>query len=316
MKLSKIFNELSKNRMLFRAFGIPVELHFFTICFLIGILIATFTKEGLSAMTESFLNYVIVFGSITIHEFAHSLMARHYGHGTKKILLLPIGAAAILESMDLSRPKQEFNIAVIGPMASQVIALVSGFLYLWLRVPFLKQICSFNIVVFVFNMLPVFPMDGGRILRAIASSRFSTLTATKVAVGVGCVFYIGFLIGSFYLKTPMLGVIGIAMGLAGFFEVHQLNKAKAHRAGIMAHALSTAERYDKMSPKNDYTVYMFALGLMKDEKLPLSFKCVILKSILGDDMCLGAEQCSECTEECKRQTDFMVKYLHSKVVAG
>jgi len=134
--------------------------------------------EGTLTAVASGIGFILtLFACVVAHEYGHALMARRYGIRTKHITLLPIGGVAMLERMP-EDPKQEIAVALAGPAVNLVIAVG---LWLWLSasntlVPaellnltkgsFLERVMVVNIILAVFNMLPAFPMDGGRVLRA------------------------------------------------------------------------------------------------------------------------------------------------------
>jgi Zn-dependent protease len=138
-----------------------------------------------------------VFACLVLHELGHALAARAFGIGTRDITMYPIGGVARLERMS-EKPLEELCIAIAGPAVNVVIAL----LLMMVAVPllalapgvlqtlpgqFLTFLLAANVVLVIFNMLPAFPMDGGRVFRALLAIFLGHLQATRVAVGVAAV---------------------------------------------------------------------------------------------------------------------------------
>jgi Zn-dependent protease len=174
--------------------GIGVYLHWSF--WLLPVWILLSAGGGLAGAVGSVLFVFAIFGCVVLHELGHALMARHYGIGTRDITLYPIGGVASLERMP-RRPSQELAIAVAGPAVNVVIA---GVLFGILVVAgismqgsaldlaggsFLLNLLAVNVFLVVFNMLPAFPMDGGRVLRAFLAMRKPYVRATEIAVRVG-----------------------------------------------------------------------------------------------------------------------------------
>ncbi|MCW8934327.1 MAG: site-2 protease family protein [Gammaproteobacteria bacterium] len=192
---------------IFRLMGIDIYVHvtFFILIVWIGLSYWQ-TEESLIAVMSGIGFILALFTCVVLHEYGHALTARRYGISTRYITLLPIGGVASLERMP-DDPKQEIIVALAGPAVNLVIALG---LWLWLSLsgtlvaidelsltsgPFLERLMVVNIMITVFNMLPAFPMDGGRVLRAVLAMRMNYVQATRTAasVGQGLALWLGFL---------------------------------------------------------------------------------------------------------------------------
>lgn len=175
--------------------GIPVRMH---ATFLLIILWVVFLHagQGTAAIFEGIAFVLSLFACVVLHELGHAVTARRFGIRTRDITLLPIGGVARLEHMP-DKPSQELLVALAGPAVNVVIA--AG-LYLWLQLthtlvplqdldvaggPFLERLLMVNAMLVVFNLLPAFPMDGGRVLRALLAMTLSYPRATQIAALVG-----------------------------------------------------------------------------------------------------------------------------------
>jgi Zn-dependent protease len=175
----------------------------------------------------------VIFSCVVLHELGHALAARRFGVQTKDIILMPIGGVARLERMP-KRPREELIVALAGPAVNVVIATV----LLLITLPFIGlngfvsptslatnlvgKTIAVNLAMIVFNMLPAFPMDGGRVLRALLSIRIGHLKATRIAAKVGQTMAIVFgLAGLFVFNNPML------IFIAGFVYLGAAQEAGA-----------------------------------------------------------------------------------------
>jgi Zn-dependent protease/CBS domain-containing protein len=188
---------------IFRIAGIQLRIHI-TFLLLIAWLAFGYYAQGGSAVAASRVIFVLLlFLCVVLHEFGHAFAAKAFGINTPDITLLPIGGVARLERMP-EEPVQELIIAVAGPLVNVVIALglfVAGGSQALLNPAtvegggLIAQLLTINIMLVLFNLLPAFPMDGGRVLRALLATRMSYARATQVAatVGQGFAFVFGFL---------------------------------------------------------------------------------------------------------------------------
>jgi Zn-dependent protease len=167
-----------------RLFGVPVYLHL-TFLLLLGLvgLLGLF-QGGPAAAIGGVLMIASVFGCVLLHEFGHILAARRYGIPTQDVILLPIGGVARLARMP-DEPKQELVVALAGPAVNVAIAAMLFPLISLGGGAFLAQLFAINVLLFLFNMLPAFPMDGGRVLRALLARQMSYVRATDIAATIG-----------------------------------------------------------------------------------------------------------------------------------
>ena len=235
---------------LVRLFGIDISVHITFVLFLLFFFV-TLGPNGVILILG-------VFFCVTIHELCHSLVAMHFGIKVRKITLLPIGGVATMAEMP-RKPVQELMISLAGPMSNIAILLI---FYFPLRIllgqdtlmyPLLSMtskirvagqfsiiayIYWINLVLAVFNMLPAFPMDGGRVLRALLSYRMSRKKATNIAVKLGHVFalifaYIGIVHGNIFLL-----IIAVFVYTAASSEGLQVNVSETIRNYTVKKVLS------------------------------------------------------------------------------
>ena len=197
-----------------RVMGTDVKIHFTFVLLLAWIGLSGLSAAGIAGAVASVLFVVLLFGCVSLHEFGHVLAARTFGIRTPDITLYPIGGVARLERMP-EKPMQELIVALAGPAVN---VLIAAFLFLLLgasaslggvetladpRSALLSRLAAVNVFLVIFNLIPAFPMDGGRVLRALLGLRLGFLQATRHAVKVGRVIAIGFgVLGLFY--NPML----------------------------------------------------------------------------------------------------------------
>jgi Zn-dependent proteases len=177
---------------LFRVRGIQLAVHFSFFLLLAWIAKDGWDERGWEGLFWNSATLIAFFTCVVLHEFGHSFTALHFGIGVRRILLMPIGGMAEFDSIP-RQPSRELLITLAGPAVNFVIAGVL-WLYLWqIDHPiyvhtlngFLYELCIWNLVMGVFNLLPAFPMDGGRILRAALAIRQPYLRATYLAATIG-----------------------------------------------------------------------------------------------------------------------------------
>jgi Zn-dependent protease/CBS domain-containing protein len=209
-----------------RVSGIDVRVHATFLLLLLFWGYVGYTEGGQSAAIFSVVFISLLFFCVLLHEFGHAFAARAYGIKTPDITLLPIGGVARLERMP-ENAAQELVIAIAGPLVNVVIALV---LWVALGLPhhliglgysassvhlIASQLLYVNIMLVVFNLIPAFPMDGGRVLRALLAFRLDHVQATRIAAKVGQAFAVIFVIVGIWgipgLLAPNMFLVFIAM---------------------------------------------------------------------------------------------------------
>lgn len=235
---------------LFRVGETEVRLHptFFLLLAVIGL--AQGAAGGLQAGLRGVLFVSLLFLCVLLHEFGHVLAARRYGIRTPDVTLWPFGGVASLERMP-EKTGPEIVIALAGPAVNVVIAFVLVVLLgarfapgevatvERLQSSLLAQLAAANIALVVFNLIPAFPMDGGRVLRALLSLRFGYARATSIAatIGQGLAVLLG--LAGLFGGGPMLVVIAVfvflaASGEAGFVQARDMTRGHLARDAMIA----------------------------------------------------------------------------------
>ena len=232
---------------LFTWFGIPVYVHWsFALIFLYAFWIGYENGWGPFGTLWVLVFLIPLFGFVLLHEYGHSLTARRYGVNTRDIILTPIGGIARLERMP-EKPVQEFLVAIAGPMVNVVLAALLFFLgkllfegdrwtlFNWVLeqnmmfggesedmdvleetgitpsglLYYLPVLVLTNIALVVFNLIPAFPMDGGRIFRALLAMRLGRVRATQLASWIGQAIAVLFVVVGLWKNAFSLALIGV-----------------------------------------------------------------------------------------------------------
>jgi Zn-dependent protease len=183
-----------------------------------------------------------IFGCVVLHEFGHALAARAYGIATRDITLYPIGGVARLDRMS-EDPDEEIVIALAGPAVNVVIAfglgmglalggysLVAGPASTALGAAFVHQLLVANVILVLFNLVPAFPMDGGRVLRAFLAKTYGRLRATEIATQVGMVALVGIGLFGWLSHNYMMLPLAVVIYLFGQQELAAVRYLEARRA--------------------------------------------------------------------------------------
>jgi Zn-dependent protease/CBS domain-containing protein len=245
--------------------GIPVRVHF-TFLLVLGYF-AYLGQKTSSGWLPWVLFALALFACVILHEFGHALMAKRFGIKTRDITLYPMGGVAMFEGR--MKPNQELWIALAGPMVNIVLSVLLGIYFVavhgsiqfpsrdMLASGLLPALFMANIGLAVFNLLPAFPMDGGRVLRAFLALITNEAKATAIAGGIGQVMAIllalfGFASGNFLLVIVSLFVfMGAgqevsAVATRSFLEGHKVRDAMQVRFRTISSGATMAEAADAL----------------------------------------------------------------------
>ena len=207
-------------------FGIPVKIHW-SFFLLPAWAVGSSVYNGMDWNAAGwFLAYILtLFFCVLLHEFGHILMARKFGVGTQDVILTPIGGMARLHRMP-EKPRNELAVSVAGPLVNVVIAALLSPSLLYFPMSdlfaqedvnmifdgpqyFIRILIIANLVLVGFNLIPAFPLDGGRMLRAGLSFKFGRRRGTRIAAIIGKILAVGLLGLGIYLSAPSFALIGV-----------------------------------------------------------------------------------------------------------
>ena len=261
-----------------KVFGSEVRVHVTFFLLLLWIGLSAYAAEGLQAATLNLLFVLALFVCVVLHEFGHALMARRFGIKTPDITLLPIGGLARLERMP-EDPKQEILVALAGPFVNVVIwvilALLVGAEVGLLNIEtldeagsdFLAQLAAVNLLLVVFNMIPAFPMDGGRVFRAVLTIWLGRERATGLAAGTGQVVAVlfallGLLSGNLILMLVAFFIFAAATAENADVQIRSLAEDIQARDAMIT-------SYESLSPDDGLRTMSFGLLRTTQHEFPV-----------------------------------------------
>ncbi len=261
-----------------RVFGIPVQIHW-----TFSLLLLWIAYEGYAGGAGWFNTGIIaliilsLFFCVILHEFGHALMARRFGIDTHDITISPIGGIARLNGMP-EKPVQEMWVALAGPMVNMVLAVLFAVMFFfltganWSEVRmtfygyllhdenyfldyslfefFLISMIAGNTILALFNLLPAFPMDGGRVLRAIMAQQLGRPKATRIAAWVGQAFAIALAAYGFMSGMEVTGLVGLFV----FFAASQENRSVQYESVIARFSVADAVRFQFSTLESTSTI--------------------------------------------------------------
>lgn len=276
--------------------GIGIFVHLTFLIVPIVVAYFAYQRQGVAEAISAIIFTLALFGCVVLHELGHSLTAMRFGIKTRDIILLPIGGVARLEKMP-ENPMQELVVALAGPAVNVVIAAVLFALLLaggggfWdldpERWPFLQQLMLVNVVLVIFNMIPAFPMDGGRVLRACLAMLMDYAAATRIAAMLGQTIAIGFgLFGLF--SNPFLVLIAVFVWFGAAQESNMV-QMKSMLGGIpIARAMLT--HFLTLGPRDTLGNAVEQILSGSDHDLPVVEEGRVLGILTRNDLLLGLTQ--------------------------
>jgi Zn-dependent protease/CBS domain-containing protein len=251
-----------------RLFGIDVKVHW--TFFLLLAFFAFTGYQGSGSWTGALVATLVIlalFVCVLLHEFGHSLVAQRLGIVVPDITLLPIGGVARLKSLP-ERPWDEVKIAIAGPLVNVVLAPIFFAVALALGAGPLEpanilrgtgsvgQVFSYlgliNVALVVFNMIPAFPMDGGRVLRGLLATRLGPVRATDIASTVGQVFAVGFFLIGLLSGNFFLALIAVFIFFGASGEAQMVRQREMMRGLLVSDVMGTRRRTETVTPYHTF----------------------------------------------------------------
>jgi Zn-dependent protease/CBS domain-containing protein len=251
-----------------RVAGIDVKVHWTFLLLLAFFAFIGYQASGglIGALTATAV-IVALFLCVLLHEFGHSLVAQRLGIEIHSITLLPIGGVSNLESLP-EKPADEVKISVAGPLVSVVLALlffgVGLLLGATLRVPadlfagfgsvgqFFFYLGYLNIILAVFNLLPAFPLDGGRILRGLLATRLGSVRATDVSSTIGQVFAAAFFLIGLLSGDIVLALVAVFIFFGASGEAQMVRQRESTRGLTVSDVMGTKPRTETVTPYHTF----------------------------------------------------------------
>jgi Zn-dependent protease len=289
--LSALFSRVK----IFQVYGIPIYLSWIFIYFFL-LLSSTAIVSGNSII----IFYILIpYVSLIFHELGHAISAKHFKYSAHDITIYPFMGLANAD-VPWDNPKVEFWVALCGPLVSVVLALISMPFAFYTANELVIQFFAINTMLFAFNMLPMFPMDGGRILRSALGLFFNSFKAATIAIIVSsCVLPIVLFVFIYYFSSYHLILIApivFGLGLAEYLAIYDFNeKTKTRNQKILELISKSDLTPDKQTEKFFYDIFeyndlaaeaifnlFYPLGMKKEEIAKLSKEVEIMKIFIDE----------------------------------
>jgi Zn-dependent protease/CBS domain-containing protein len=252
-----------------RAFGIDLKVHWTFFLLLAFFAFVSYQRSGsLANALITALVIVALFVCVVLHEYGHSLVAQRLGIEIEDITLLPIGGVARLKSLP-TRPMDEVKIAIAGPLVNVVLApIFFGVAFVLGSSPLdaaniieggnnsLGQIFAYlgliNVALVVFNLIPAFPMDGGRVLRGLLATRLGAVRATDISSAIGQFFALGFFLIGLLGGNLLLALVGVFIFFGASGEQQMVRHRELTRGLLVSDVMGTRPRLETVTPYHTF----------------------------------------------------------------
>jgi Zn-dependent protease/predicted transcriptional regulator len=276
-------------------FGIAVRIHATFPLLLLWVAAKEYAERNRWADVGTGLGFAIVlFASVVMHELGHALAAKRYGIRTRDITLLPIGGVARLEKIP-TVPLQELWIALAGPAVSLALGLIfflavtapgitAGTEIAVLEESFLARLGMVNVILAIFNLIPAFPMDGGRVLRALLALRLDYVRATHIAAQAGKSFAMGLGIAGL-ISNPILLLIAVFVWF-GADQENAATRLRAAFAGVPVEDVMITE-FHVLSPEDELQRGVDFVRASRQQDFPVLQDRAVVGMLGWDDLIAG-----------------------------
>jgi Zn-dependent protease len=193
--------------------GIPIRLHWSFLALWAALAAYALSVGGAGALAMSLVLGLGLLGSVCLHELGHAMAAKQYGIDTAHITMYPFGGVAAIKGMP-DDPDQELVIALAGPAVNFALVAVFGLLWSIVGGRLVVAMIAVNLMMGLFNLIPAFPMDGGRVLRALLARRMGWVPASMLAIRIGRGFAWAFLGLGLVFFHPGLLMVGAFLHVA------------------------------------------------------------------------------------------------------
>lgn len=202
--------------------------------------------------SELFMGFIIVL----IHECVHLIVARYLGFSGFTVEIYPIGTVLKLKDLEEATPKEDLIISISGPVGNFVIGLLCFGINYFCKSDFINHIMKYNLVIGIFNLIPVFPLDGGRVLRSILATRLIYKKANEIALRISIIIGYIFLLGFF--ASVFMGISNINLALIAIFILSVSYKEKRRIAYIiMGYIIKKKEKFIKRGYIENKTISVY-----------------------------------------------------------